>query len=157
MVIVAPPRHAMHALTTYELRDYRRRLESAIAFFDKKTPCRQPGMACKPGLMRCWPSRRTAGSWPMRDYDVTALTDRELDRARRQLAVSLALARPESPTRAPILARIRAIDAELAGRAPRGQRGISLCSCGFGTDDPSWLDGHLFEHPGHYARPRAAR
>jgi hypothetical protein len=38
MVIVAPPRHAMHALTTYELRDYRRRLESAIAFFDKKNP-----------------------------------------------------------------------------------------------------------------------
>ena len=37
-VTVAPPRHAMHALTTYELRDYRRRLESVIAFFDKKNP-----------------------------------------------------------------------------------------------------------------------
>jgi hypothetical protein len=91
----------------------------------------------------------------MRDHDVTTLTARELDRARRQLAASLALARPESPTRAPILARIGAIDAELAGRAPRGQRGISLCSCGFGTDDPSWLDGHLFEHPAHYALPHA--
>jgi len=28
----------MHALTTYELRDYRRQLESAIAYFDAKTP-----------------------------------------------------------------------------------------------------------------------
>jgi hypothetical protein len=36
--IVAPPKHAMHALTTYELRDYRRQLESAIAFFDTKDP-----------------------------------------------------------------------------------------------------------------------
>ena len=37
-VTVAPPKHAMHALTTYELRDYRRQLEYAIAFFDKQTP-----------------------------------------------------------------------------------------------------------------------
>jgi len=28
----------MHALTSYELRDYRRQLESAIAFFDRKDP-----------------------------------------------------------------------------------------------------------------------
>ena len=52
----------------------------------------------------------------MRDHDVTALTTAELDRARRELAASLALARPGSPVRAPILARIGAIDAELAGR-----------------------------------------
>jgi hypothetical protein len=35
---VVPPRHPMHALTTYELRDYRRQLERAIAFFDTKHP-----------------------------------------------------------------------------------------------------------------------
>jgi hypothetical protein len=35
---VDPPPHPMHALTTYELRDYRRQLESAIAFFDTKDP-----------------------------------------------------------------------------------------------------------------------
>ena len=35
---VEPPKHAMHALTTFELRDYRRELESAIAFFDRQTP-----------------------------------------------------------------------------------------------------------------------
>jgi hypothetical protein len=44
------------------------------------------------------------------------LTAAELDRARRELAASLALARPGSPVRAPILARISAIDAELAVR-----------------------------------------
>lgn len=52
----------------------------------------------------------------MRDYDVTTLTAVELQHARRELAVSLAPARPSSPIRAPILARISAIDAELAGR-----------------------------------------
>jgi hypothetical protein len=35
---VEPPKHAMHALTTFELRDYRRELESAIAFFDRQDP-----------------------------------------------------------------------------------------------------------------------
>lgn len=35
---VEPPQHPMHALTTYELRDYRRQLESAIAFFDRQDP-----------------------------------------------------------------------------------------------------------------------
>jgi len=47
---------------------------------------------------------------------MTALTAAELNRARRELAASLALARPGSPIRAPILTRITAIDAELAVR-----------------------------------------
>jgi len=37
-VTTAEPKHPLHSLTTYELRDYRRELESAIAFFDKQTP-----------------------------------------------------------------------------------------------------------------------
>jgi hypothetical protein len=53
----------------------------------------------------------------VREHDVTTLTATKLNRARRELAVSLALARPGSPVRAPILARISAIDAELAGRS----------------------------------------
>ena len=53
----------------------------------------------------------------MREHDVTALTAAELEAARRELAASLALARPGSPVRAPIRARMAAIDAELAGRA----------------------------------------
>jgi hypothetical protein len=32
---VDQPKHPLHALTTYELTDYRRQLESAIAFFDR--------------------------------------------------------------------------------------------------------------------------
>jgi hypothetical protein len=49
-------------------------------------------------------------------HDVTALTAAELDRAKRELAASLALARPGSPVRVPILARLTAIDTELATR-----------------------------------------
>jgi hypothetical protein len=53
----------------------------------------------------------------VRDHDVTALTRRELQQTRRDLAASLALARPGSLVRAPILAQMKAIDAELAHRA----------------------------------------
>ena len=53
---------------------------------------------------------------PGRVPDVTRLASGELERARRELAASLALARPGSPVRGPILAHMTAIDAELAGR-----------------------------------------
>ncbi len=53
----------------------------------------------------------------MREHDVTALTAAELDAARHELAASMALARPDSPVREVIRARMAAIDAELAGRA----------------------------------------
>lgn len=33
-----------------------------------------------------------------------------------------------------------------------GQPVIYLCSCGFGTDDPAWFDGHQFQHPDHDQR-----
>jgi len=35
---VERPKHPMHALTTFELRNYRRQLEAAIAFFDQQDP-----------------------------------------------------------------------------------------------------------------------
>jgi hypothetical protein len=35
---VDQPKHPLHALTTYELRGYRRDLETAIAFFDRQAP-----------------------------------------------------------------------------------------------------------------------
>jgi hypothetical protein len=38
---VDQPPHPLHALTTFELRDYRRQLESAIAFFDAQDPIPQ--------------------------------------------------------------------------------------------------------------------
>jgi hypothetical protein len=34
----AEPKHPLHAMTTYELRDYRKQLENAIAFFDQRDP-----------------------------------------------------------------------------------------------------------------------
>jgi hypothetical protein len=52
----------------------------------------------------------------MRDHNVASLTEAELDRARRELAASLALARPDSPIRVPILSHMSAIDIELAER-----------------------------------------
>jgi hypothetical protein len=35
---IAEPKHPLHAMTSYELRDHRRDLERAIAFFDRQTP-----------------------------------------------------------------------------------------------------------------------
>ncbi|HLK74072.1 MAG TPA: hypothetical protein VKU77_10555 [Streptosporangiaceae bacterium] len=35
---IAEPKHPLAAMTMYELRDYRRQLESAIAFFDRQDP-----------------------------------------------------------------------------------------------------------------------
>lgn len=32
------PKHPLDTLTTFELRDYRRQLENAIAFFDRQDP-----------------------------------------------------------------------------------------------------------------------
>jgi hypothetical protein len=36
--VIAQPKHPLHALTTFELRDYRRQLEGAIAFLDRQAP-----------------------------------------------------------------------------------------------------------------------
>lgn len=50
----------------------------------------------------------------MRDHDVSEMTTDELRRARRQLAASLALARPGSLMHEPTQTQISAIDARLA-------------------------------------------
>jgi hypothetical protein len=55
----------------------------------------------------------------MHEHDVSRLTAGELERARRELAANLTLARPDSPIRAPIMAHISAIDAKLAERIRR--------------------------------------
>jgi hypothetical protein len=54
---------------------------------------------------------------PDRPHDVSDLTSPELERTRRELAASLALVRPGSPARVPILAQMSAIETELASRA----------------------------------------
>ena len=38
LVTVEQPKHPLHALTTYELKAYRRQLETALAYFDKQDP-----------------------------------------------------------------------------------------------------------------------
>ena len=88
----------------------------------------------------------------MREHDVHRLTLSELDRARRELAASLALSRPDSPIRLPTLSHMSAIDTELAKRTEPGETTVRLCGCGFATDDESWFDGHLFDWPGHAER-----
>jgi hypothetical protein len=60
---------------------------------------------------------------PDRPHDMTGWTAGELERARRDLCTSLALARPDSLARGPILAQLSAIEKELAERAGQGQAG----------------------------------
>jgi hypothetical protein len=54
-----------------------------------------------------------------RPRDVSSLTVAQLERARRDLEISLALAFPGSPVRVSILAEMTAIDAEQAERGSR--------------------------------------
>jgi hypothetical protein len=58
---------------------------------------------------------------PGRPPDVSTLTARDLERARRELAAALALARPGSASQVPIRTHLAAIDAELARRASQQQ------------------------------------
>jgi hypothetical protein len=55
---------------------------------------------------------------PGRPHDVRGLTLSELERTRRELRASLALVRPDSPARVPLLAHLTAVDTELAERWP---------------------------------------
>lgn len=65
-------------------------------------------------------ARGQAGTPAMRDHDVSRLTAVQLERARREVRASLALARPDSPARIPLTAQLHAIDTELAARAATG-------------------------------------
>ena len=56
-----------------------------------------------------------------RDHDVGQLTTAELERTMRDLRANLCLVSPDSPAHVPILAHMRAIDAELARRAGNQQ------------------------------------
>jgi hypothetical protein len=81
----------------------------------------------------------------MRDHVVSGLTDRELERARRELAASLALCCPGSPIHAPIQAQLSAIDAALADRARDDPiaSAVGQCSCGFATSNYQWMACYL--------------
>jgi len=111
-VTVETPKHPVHALTTYELRDYRRELERAIEGISPDAPV-QAHLRRK--LETVITEQEDRARLATRDHDVTGLTARQLERARRELQASLALVRPDSPARVPILAQMRAIETELAG------------------------------------------
>jgi hypothetical protein len=90
---------------------------------------------------------------PDRKHDVSQVTVGELQRTRRDLEVSVALISPGSPARAPILAHLKAIDAELAKRAA-GEQDLDLVFGGGGgvgasgrdsPDQETWLG--LFQVP----------
>ena len=79
---------------------------------------------------------------PDRPHDVSGMTSPELQRARRDLQVSLSLAVPGSALREPILAHMDAIDVELERRQNRhldtGDTGMSetIVSIGPAVDLP---------------------
>jgi hypothetical protein len=52
-----------------------------------------------------------------RTHDVSGLTAAQLERAKRDLGISLALTSPGSPVRVSITAEMTAIDAEVAERS----------------------------------------
>jgi hypothetical protein len=56
-----------------------------------------------------------------RGHDVSQPTTAELELTMRQLRANLSLINPDSPAHVPILAHMRAIEAELAGRADSRQ------------------------------------
>ena len=61
-----------------------------------------------------------------RDHDVSQLTTAELELTMRQLRANLNLISTNSPAHVPILSHMRAIEAELAGRA--GSRQLQAAS-----------------------------
>ena len=73
-------------------------------------------MSSPTGPRRTRHARQDRPASPQRHYDAAGLAVGELKRTRPELAASLTLAWPGSPARAPILAQMAAIDAELAAR-----------------------------------------
>ena len=103
-------------LTTTELGRYASQLARCLKALDTGAPIRMSVQGELTAVRAEQDTRPAAGHGPRRRPDVTALTPAGLERARRELAASLALARPGSPVRAPIQAHLAAIGAELSGR-----------------------------------------
>ncbi len=117
------PRSAQIAqLTASQLDRYANQLARCLKALDTDAPIRLRVQDELTAVRAEQDTRAAASDDPQRQYDVTALTPGELERARRELAASLALARPGSPVRGPIQAQMAAIDAELAAR-PHGRPG----------------------------------
>jgi len=83
-----------------------------------------------------------------REPDVGHMPPGHLERARRDLAASLALSRPGTLS-AMTAHHLGAAEAELARHQRQGATGVLLCSCGYGTDNPIRFDAHLAGNPDH--------
>jgi hypothetical protein len=84
-----------------------------------------------------------------REPDVSRQPPAELERARRDLAASLALS-PPGALSAVTAAQLSAVERALAARQhEHSSTGILLCSCHYGTDNPLRFAGHLDANPGH--------
>jgi hypothetical protein len=115
---IQPLNHRLHTLTTYELKDRRRELERAITGIAPGAPVQA---ALRRQLDAVIAEQEDRARPPVPDlhraHDVTGLSSGDLERVRRELTASLALTRPGSPARVPILAQMSAIDTELSERA----------------------------------------
>ena len=111
-------RSAIVQLTSGELDRYANQLARCLKALDTSAPIRariQHELAEVRGEQDTR-ARTDQHAATERHYDAAGLTVGELERTRRELATSLALARPGSPVRAPIQAQMAAIDAAIAAQ-----------------------------------------
>jgi hypothetical protein len=108
-------RRQVGQLANRELDLYGNQLARCLQALGTTAPIRAD-VQREPGTVRAEQASRANVSEPGRSPYVSGLTSGELERVRRELQASLALARPKSPTRGPILAHLGAIDTELARR-----------------------------------------
>ena len=119
-----PARDPVGQLTAAELDRYASQLARRLKALDTSAPIRGHVQHELATVRAGQDARASSGPGdPPRRYDASGLTARELDRTRRELAASLALARPDSPARRPILAHLAALDAGLAARPGAGPGG----------------------------------
>jgi hypothetical protein len=111
-------RRPVSQLSTRELDLYGNQLERCLKALSTGAPIRADVQRELAAVHAARQSRTQAGQSQQhcRPRDVSGLTVGKLERTRRELAANLALVRPDSPARVPILAHIGAIDTELAGR-----------------------------------------
>jgi hypothetical protein len=111
-------RRPVSQLSTCELDLYGNQLERCLKALSTGAPIRADVQRELAAVHAVRQSRTQAGQprQQCRPRDVSGLTTSELERTRRELAANLALVRPDSPARGPILAHIGAIDTELTRR-----------------------------------------
>ncbi len=142
------PRHAQIAqLTASELDRYASQLTRCLKALDTRAPIR---VSVQDELIavRAEQDARAASDDVQRRHDVTRLTPGELERTRRELAASLALARPGSPVCAPIQAHLAAIDTEPAARVLPDTENADVGGVHDADGEPGNSGGVVGEVPG---------